>query len=111
MITNNESLSLDNNMLFLCHEMFKIYNLCCPISIKQVSENRTNKPWKNKHVLSLVRYKHFLFKQFKNKIIPFDIYKNFKINVAKYIDDARKNYLTRKFDSCGNDLKKKLGMV
>ena len=99
-------ISLDDNMLFLCLEMFKIYDRCCPIRIKQVSENRTNKPWINKHVLSLVRYKHFLFKQFKNKIIPLDIYKNFKINVAKYIDDARKNYLIRKFDSCGNDLKK-----
>ena len=95
-------------MLFLCLEILKAYNRCCPIRIKQVSEILMNKPLINKHVISLVIYKHFLFKQFKNKIIPFHIYKNFKIIEAKYIDNARKNYLRRNFDSCSNDLKKKL---
>ena len=48
---NNGSLNLDDNMLFFCLEMFKIYNCCCPIRIKQVSENPMNKPWINKRVL------------------------------------------------------------
>ena len=63
-------------------KLYEIFDSCCKIRCKQISNNRIYKPWINASIISLIRYKDTLYRLHKHGKIPHYILKNFKNNLG-----------------------------
>jgi len=79
--------------------IYKIYDKCCPIRIKQVSRNRILKPWITKPLINCINTKHRLFRQYKRGETDFRIYNIYKNLVTSQIKQAKMRYFRNKFNS------------
>ena len=87
-------------------EVFRIYNICCPLRTKQYSTNRLLNPWLTDEIIRFVKFKHFLVSQVKSNYIPKYILNNFKQELRKKIEASKKSYYSMKFKAHKNDIKK-----
>ena len=97
--------TLDSNSKFnLFHdELERIYQSCCPIKTKEISMNRLKKPWLSQQLLDDIRVKYELFNRYRNGLIQYDQFLNYKKELQKKINIARKNYYLYKFENCRGD--------
>ena len=70
-------LDFEENLEQLVNKINRLYDEHCPIMTKNMSENRILKPWLNNHIISLIRFNHYLYNEYKNGCIPFNIYDGF----------------------------------
>ena len=62
--------SLNDKLSYLMDGVKLIYDDCCPIRSKSYSQKFRNKPWINKEIKKLMRFKHILYTEHKNSSIP-----------------------------------------
>ena len=80
-------------------KLYEIFDSCCKIRCKQISNNRIYKPWINASIISLIRYKDTLYRLHKHGKIPHYILKNFKNNLGSIISQSRKLFINKKFEN------------
>ena len=99
-ITSGEA--YDSMVSNFCESIYGIYNECCPMISKTITSNRHKKPWINSNLIQLVKFKHFLYNDLKNKYIPAYVYKNFKNNVNHAMQHYKDKYIKVKFSTSRN---------
>ena len=93
-----------NSKFDLFHdELERIYQACCPIKVKEISTNRLKKPWLSQQLLDDIHKKYEIFKRYKNGLIQYDQFLNYKKELQKKIKIAKNNYYLNKFESCRGD--------
>jgi len=91
--------NVDLAVLTFNDKLLQLYNKCCPIRSKHVSYSRFSKPWiTNQHMASIAQ-KHLLFRQYKQGLVPFNVYNNFKNQVTRILKSAKLRYFSEKFNS------------
>jgi len=83
--------------------LYEIYNSCCPIRSKCLSNKNRSKPWISSQLIDCINHKHFLFRQYKSGIVNFDVYNDYKNYVSTIVRNARAGYFHAKFSQCKND--------
>ena len=87
------------------NEMDRIYKNCCPLKIKEVSENSCKKPWINGELLLKIKRKHYLFSCYKRGAISKREYKSFETHVRKELNKLKRDYFLNKFNNCAGNSK------
>ena len=77
--------TLDSNSKFnLFHdELERIYQACCPIKVKEMSTNRSKKPCPSQQLLGDIQEKYEIFKRYRNGLIQYDQFLNYKKELHK----------------------------
>ena len=71
-----------------------------------MSLKRLLNPWIADNFRRMVNFKHKLFKQYKNRIIAFETYNNYKFNLQRKMKRAKRDYFVRRLNNCKNNEKK-----
>jgi len=85
--------------------LYRIYDSCCPIRAKRISYNSYMKPWINGEVITQIRRKHELFRQFKRGQLPFQVYNRYKNQVTRLLRTTKSRYFMGKFDAYSADIR------
>ena len=97
--------NLDNCISSFNGSILDIYNEHCPIRTKSVSIN-ARKPWLTPDILRMIKFKQYLFNEYKKNYIPFYIYNNFKNKMCNITKKAKNSYIRGEFQNCmGNTAK------
>ena len=62
---HSDEFDFDENMERVGSKISHICNECYPILSKNLSTNRTTKPWLNGKITKLIRFKHYLYIELK----------------------------------------------
>ena len=97
--------TLDSNSKFdlFYDELDRIYKTCCPIKTKEISMNRLKKPWLTQQLLNDIQEKYKIFKRYRNGLVPYHQFLNYKKELKRKIETASSNYYLYKFENCRND--------
>jgi len=102
---NTGAYSLDNSVdMFLC-ELYRLYDVCCPIRSKSVSCGTRMKPWLTRQLKRCIREKHNLFRQYKRGLVTFQQYNSYKNRVSNLIRVTKSKFYINKFNSQMNDVR------
>jgi len=88
-----------------------IYDKCCPIRNKSMSFGRFLKPWISTSLIKCINRKHYLFKQYKRNLIPFERYNAYKNMLTSITRRAKERYYFNKFKFHVKDSKKTWTMI
>jgi len=80
-----------------CDSFYRIYNSCCPVRTKYMTQNRILKPWINSSLIDCIRRKHDLFHNYKMGYVSFNVYNSYKNIVTSLIRKVRNRYYHNKF--------------
>ena len=98
--------NLDEKVSDFSINLYDRYNRSCPIRTKNVTDVNARKPWLTKEIVKLLKFKQFLYRDYKNNYLPYHIFNNFKNKLTNIIKIAKKNCLKQKFRDCiGNSRK------
>ena len=84
-------------------ELDRIYKTCCPIRTKEISINRLKKPWISQQLLNDIHEKYEIFKKYKNGLVQYDQFRNYKNELKRKINAARNKYYLHKFENCSSN--------
>ena len=94
------NIELDQRVSDFTNKLYDKYNENCPIRRKTYTENSVRKPWLTKDLLKLVRFKHYLFRQYNLDNLPFYIYNSFKNKLCTILKASKNRFLKYKFHKC-----------
>jgi len=84
-------------------DFIKIYNECCPLRSKFLTENRYLKPWIGNDLIICINRKHHLFRLYKRGEVDFNTYNTYKNRVTGIIKRAKCKYYNDKFNDSHGD--------
>ena len=90
---------------FFSSELYKLYDLCCPIRTKVESINRLSKPWLTPDIMILTQRKSYLYKRVNQNAIPYSVYQVYCNTLGKKINQAKVIYLINKFQTYNNNIR------
>ena len=64
------------------------------------------KPWLNNDIIKLIRFKHYLYTEYKNSYIPFSHYNAFKKSFSGAIVAIKQNFIGKKIQCSSGNSKK-----
>jgi len=82
-----------------CENVYRVYDSCCPIRIKYLSQSRILKPWINNSLIDCIKRKHDLFRRYRRGEVNFHTYNSFKNIVTSLLRKVKVKYYLNKFDS------------
>ena len=87
--------------------LWELYNQNCPKRTKTVSYKYYLKPWINEEIKCQIDRKHVLFKNYKRRLIPFDVYnsQNKIKQVTRIIRQSKQKYYATKFKRVRDSIK------
>jgi len=85
-----------------CQKTYQVYNRCCPVRTKFLSQSRALKPWITSSLTECIRRKHVLFREYKRGEIDFHVYNAYKNIVTSLIRKVKSRYYFNKFDGRHN---------
>ena len=85
--------------------LWELYNQNSPNRTKTVSNKYCLKPWINEEIKYQINRKHVLFKNYKRRLIPFDVYNSKKKHVTKIIRQSKQKYYATKFKRVRDSIK------
>ena len=97
--TFNDPPDINLEMDIFMSRFMELYDTYCPIRTKHVSIKSLTKPWINSNLRSLIKSKHFYFRQYRMGFIHFNVYNSCKNRVTKSLKRAKKIYYVCKFDN------------
>lgn len=90
---------------YFVEKLWSLYNECCPKKVKTISFKKYTRPWMTDELIASVNYKHVLFKHYKQSIIPFNAYNEYKNKLVKIIRSTKSNFYKSKFNHVRNSTK------
>ena len=84
----------------------KMYNECFPITCKTISSKRIERPWLSNGLITSIKNKNKLFKNFKLGISSEQNYKTYKNKLVNLLKTAKKRYYLKLFNSYKSNTKK-----
>ena len=96
----------DEAFKYFYEQLFKIYNLECPIKRKKQKTNILNQPWVTPRLKKCIQKKYKLYNLLKRGIITRNSFNKYKKMLNFVIDKMRSKYYNDKFNNISNDTKK-----
>lgn len=81
----------------LINGLHKIYDSCCPIKKKVVSQKRINSPWLSDELLRSIARKHELYKLSRSDARYTTLFKQYRNTLTDTIRTAKRRYFENKF--------------
>ena len=100
---DNANNSVDDKTEYFLDRINSSFNEFCPIKIKTVSYKKYTKPWITSDLISLINYKHILFKRYKQLNVPFSTYNDYKNNLCKVLKRRKIEFYNNRFNRIKND--------
>ena len=107
----NEQFSIDSKFNIFLNSLNTCYNDSFPIKTKQLGPKRIQNPWLTPGLKNSINQKHKLYRNYKEGIIPFQLYTNFDKQLKIVLKKAKKKYYVDKFNDVHNDPKKTWGLI
>ena len=77
--------NLDEKVSDFSINLYDRYNYSCPIRTKNVTDVNARKPWLTKEIVKLLKFKQFLYRDYKNNYLPYHIFNNFRNKLTNMI--------------------------
>ena len=74
--------------------------------IKSISENNILKPWLNNDIIRLIRFKQYLYNEYKNVYSTFNVYDRLMRSLKRGIDSVKLSCIGNKFLASQDNSKK-----
>ena len=100
---------VDSYADYLLEFLYKLLNKYFPIKTKFYTTKRLKAPWLSADVIRCIDKKQDWYKKMKLGRITKGSYSSYCAALRTVLDTAEKEYYNKKFDSLGNNSKKKLG--
>ena len=75
--------------------------------MKEISQQNAKKPWISREIIEKIRIKHSIYRRYKNGDVPHHEFQTYQKDLQKLIKLAKQNYFKAKFESIGNNPKKR----
>ena len=85
--------------------LWELYNQNCPKRSKTVSYKYYLKRWLNEEIKCQINRKHVLFKNYKRRLIPFDVFNSKKKHVTKIIRQSKQKCYATQFKRVRDSIK------
>ena len=89
--------TLDELIEKFIEEVFRLYNIRCPLRTIQYSTHSILNPWLTDLINRFTKFKRFLVSQVKGNYIPKYVFNIFKEEIRKKIDALKKSCYSSKF--------------
>ena len=89
---------INNAVCLFQDKLFEMYDSCCPIRKKSISNNRYLKPWIRDNHVRCIDTKYRLFRSYKSGSVSFEYYNRYKNIVTTLLRRAKENYYKNKFN-------------
>jgi hypothetical protein len=86
-------------------ELYKIYDRCCPLRVKTISNKSITKPWISGEIKNMISHKHELFQLFRMGIVQRAVYNQCRNELTLMLRRAKTNYFSAKFAACQNNIR------
>jgi len=94
---------VDNCVGEFSEQLYRLYDVCCPVRRKSYPSSRCTKPWISDALINCINRKYSLFRQYKSGQIEFDIYNTFKNHVTSMVRRSKARYYNNKFSGANGD--------
>ena len=98
--------SVDDNFNNFYNTFQQLYNQCFPITTKLVSNRRIRNPWITSGLLTSIRRKSTLYKEYKDGLTNEMQYKSYNNRVNALVRKTKRDYYRRIFSNYKNNTKK-----
>ena len=98
--------TLNENFNSFIHTFRSIYNACFPIKTKNISPRRKRNPWVTSGIITSIKKKNNLFKNFKLGLVSEHEYKIYRNTFNSLIKLAKKQYYIKLFGDYRTNTKK-----
>ena len=88
----------DYKVTYFFEKFNEIYDKNCPIRCKNICTG-SNKPYINDYMCRVLKFKQFLYVDYRKKYIPHFVYKNFKNRCTKMLKKSKETYIKSKFEN------------
>ena len=95
----------DSTLKFLSY-LDELFCKFCPLKIKYISSKRSSKPWITSDLLKCIKTKSHYFKLFKQGLLSFEIYRQYRNRSNRIIEGAKDMYYECFFSQRVGDRKK-----
>ena len=102
----SDDVSVDVNFDLFYGKFYSLYNQCFPVTCKTISNRRVKNAWITSGLLTSIKRKSTLYRDFKAGLIPEQQYKNFKNRVNGLIRKVKSNYYRNIFANFKNNTSK-----
>ena len=109
--TYSESIGIDEKFNSFVNILNKCYDESFPIKAKKLGAKRIQNPWLTPALLNSINQKHKLYRNFKNKIIPFQVYNAYDKQLKAVLKKAKRKHYSNKFQDCNKDSKATWGLI
>ena len=107
----NEQMDIDSKFNIFLNSLNTCYNDSFPIKNKKLGPKRVQNPWMTPGIKNSINQKHKLYRNYKEGIIPFQLYSNFDKQLKIVLKKAKKTYYVNKFNDAHSDSKKTWGLI
>ena len=101
----DEQTDIDSKFSTFINHLYKCYNETYQIKTKILGSKRIQNPWLTVGLLNSINQKHKLYRNYKQNIIPFQLYLNYETYLKTLLKKAKRNYYSEKFIATANDSK------
>ena len=96
----------NKNFEIFFNQFEKLYNECFPITHKEVSLKRFERPWLSNGLITSIRNKNLMFKNVKIGLLCEQQYKAYKNKLVNLLKVAKKRYYIKLFNNYKSNTKK-----
>ena len=93
-----ESADVNGRTEWFLNNLWSLYDGICPKVERTLSHKKISKPWITESLTRDINFKHALFKRYKQGIVDFPIYNNYKNILTKKLKKAKSDYFQHKFN-------------
>ena len=98
--------SVDQNFELFYNEFYNLYNRCFPVTSKLISNRRIKNPWITTGLLTSIKRKSTMYRDFKAGLIPELQYKSYKNRIDALTRKSKKEYYRNIFANYKNNTSK-----
>ena len=109
--TYSENTGINEKFNSFVNILNKYYDESFPIKTKKLGAKRIQNPWLTPALLNSINQKHKLYRNFKNKIIPFQVYNTYDKQLKAVLRKAKRKHYSNKFQDCNKDSKATWGLI
>ena len=108
--TNWNNIIHNNDVNIDCDQVIRhinqIYNETCPLKLKKVTQRMIENPWITTGIIKSSKVKNMYFKDYKNGIIPYEYYCNYRNLFNKIVQKSKTSYYKNIFTNFKHNTKK-----
>ena len=92
---DNCNKNVNEKSKYFLDKLNRLYDMYCPKIVKTISRKKYSRPWITDDLITMINYKHTLFKRYKQSIVTFDIYNEYKNELKRHLKRRKTEFFQK----------------